>query len=72
MVLGCYSAQGAGPLVRVKCFMDKNVPKKIHIRNAKHSLSQQNLSVFQRDNDPKHTAKTLKQYIQGKDGLLLY
>ena len=60
MVWGCFSALVTGSFVRVKGIMDKNVYQKILIRNAKPTLSQQSLSVFQHDKDSKHTAKTIK------------
>uniref|UniRef100_A0AAZ3QVX6 Transposase n=1 Tax=Oncorhynchus tshawytscha TaxID=74940 RepID=A0AAZ3QVX6_ONCTS len=61
MLWGCFSAAGAGRLVRIKANMNGAKYREILDKNL-HQTSQ-NLRLgrrfaFQQDNNPKHTAKT--------------
>ena len=66
MLWGCFSSTKTGPLIQVKGKMDKHAYKQILIHHARPTLKTQKKSIFQQDNDPKHTAKTVKQYLAGK------
>ena len=46
--------------------MDKQAYKNILTHHARSTLNNQKLGYFQHDNDPKHTAKTVTQYLNGK------
>lgn len=65
MVWGCFSSNGTGPLVRVHGIMDQKVYKNILIHHAKPALTCLKCAIFQQDNDPKHTAKSVLQYLNG-------
>ena len=68
MVWGCISANGVGDLVRVDGIMNAAKYKQILIHHAILSGKRLigNKFIFQHDNDPKHSAKTVKSYLQGK------
>lgn len=63
LVLGCMSASGVGKLVFIDGRMDQYVYKRILQKNLLASARQLGIAadfVFQQDNDPKHTAKSVK------------
>eukprot|EP01133_Synstelium_polycarpum_P027186 gene27186-32745_t len=65
MVWGCFSWFGAGPLYKVEGNLDqfqyRDVMEQIMLPFANESLL--NEWIFQHDNDPKHTARTVKAWF---------
>ena len=69
MVWGCFAACGVGNLHRITGIMDKKVYQQIlihHMRPSGSKLFGSHNYVFQQDNDPKHTARTVKDYFRNK------
>ena len=66
MLWGCFHSEGTGPLFRIQGTMDQKVYKNILVQKARPYLKSSNLTVFQHDNDPKHKAKSVQQYLNGK------
>jgi transposase len=68
MVWGAFSRDGVGPLHRVEGIMDqvmyKNIIGNIMLPHAKDKMRRG--WIFQQDNDPKHTAKSVKQFFATK------
>lgn len=67
MVWGCFAASGVGTLHLIEGTMDRNVYKNILIHQMKPSakkIFQDDKFIFQHDNDPKHTAKCVKSYLE--------
>ena len=66
MVWGCFSANGPGSIHRNDGIMDrfkyKNILKDVMLPHAEWNMPIK--WVFQQDNDPKHTAKVVKQWFQ--------
>ena len=60
-VIGCFSRDGLGPLVRIQGNMDaiqyRNIMENHMLPHARDKMSQN--WVYQQDNDPKHTSKLL-------------
>ena len=65
MVWGCFSVKGMGPLIKVNGIMDQTVYKNILVQQARPTLVRDGLTIFQQDNDPKHTAKRNLSYMNG-------
>ncbi len=63
MLWGCFSAFGAGNLVRVEGIIKTEDYEKILKDNLKQSATKHGLG-FQHDNDPKHTSLLVKNYLQ--------
>lgn len=66
MVWGCFSANGVGNLVFVERIMDQYVYIDILKKNLQASADKMgmfNNFYFQQDNDPKHTARTVKTWL---------
>jgi hypothetical protein len=69
MVWGCFSWHGLGPLHRITDKMDQFQYKEI-LETVLLPHAQENLPEnwqFQQDNDPKHTAKSVKNWINSSD-----
>jgi len=65
-VWGCFTAHGVGHLHWITKIMDQHVYKQIlvhHLRPSLRKLGGINKLMFQQDNDPKHTAKSIQAYI---------
>nr|XP_047145668.1 uncharacterized protein LOC124818682 [Hydra vulgaris] len=65
IVWGSFSWSGVGPLYRIQGTMDQHIYKEI-LENVMLSYAQENLPLvwkFQQDNDPKHTAKSIKVWL---------
>lgn len=66
MVWGCLSSSGVGNLVFIDGIMDQYGYLNILRNNLKQSAEKLGLGcryVFQQDNDPKHTAKRVKEWL---------
>lgn len=66
MVWGCMAASGAGQLVFIDDIMNKDIYLNILRRNLKPSVRQLQLPeryYFQQDNDPKHTAHIVQEWL---------
>lgn len=74
MVWGCFSGHGTGELVKIDGIMKKEQYKNILVRHAIPSGLREigRGFVFQQDNDPKHTSKICRNYLERKeaDGVL--
>ena len=67
MLWGCFSAAGTGRLVAIEWRMNAAKYREILEENLFQSAQDLRLSrwfTFQQDNDPKHTAKTTKEWLQ--------
>ncbi|KAG2458309.1 TC1A transposase, partial [Polypterus senegalus] len=67
MLWGCFSAAGTGRLVRIKGKMSATMYRDILDENVLQSALDLRLGrrfIFQQDNDPKHTAKISKEWLQ--------
>uniref|UniRef100_A0A8C4STV7 Transposase n=1 Tax=Erpetoichthys calabaricus TaxID=27687 RepID=A0A8C4STV7_ERPCA len=67
MLWGCFSAAGTGRLVRIKGKMTAAMYRDILDENLLQSALDLRLgrrSIFQQDNNPKHTAKISKEWLQ--------
>jgi len=66
MVWGAVAASGVGNFVFVEGIMDRFQYKSIFENNLKASVDKLSLGaswIFQEDNDPKHTAKIVKDWL---------
>lgn len=66
MVWGCMATTGVGKLVFIDGIMDKTVYLDILKENLKVSAEKLELPsrwIFQQDNDPKHTAHTVREWL---------
>lgn len=71
MVWGCITSDGPGYLADIEGTMDQHLYKKIlegelHDTIAWYGLDEDEL-IFQHDNDPKHTAKSISKYLSEQD-----
>lgn len=67
MLWGCFSAAGTGRLVRIEGKMNAAMYRDILDENLLQSALDLRLGrrfIFQQDNDPKHTAKIWKEWLQ--------
>jgi hypothetical protein len=65
-VWGCFAAAGVGDLHRITGIMDQRVYHSILQRHLKPSIDRLfplKNCFFQQDNDPKHTARSIKTYL---------
>lgn len=69
-IWGCFAANGVGHFVEIKGILDATKYKQLLIHHAKPSAMQlfgkNNNYIFQHDNDPKHTAKIVTNYLSNK------
>ncbi len=63
MVWGCFSTAGTGRLVRVEGKLNGALYRDILNENLFHSALDRR-ALFQQDNDPKHTAKAMQEWIR--------
>lgn len=65
MVWGCFSANGVGPLYKIEGIMDRfgyrNILDTVMLPFAEEEMPIQ--WCFQHDNDPKHSAKIVKEWF---------
>ena len=69
MLWGCYSVLGTGRLVRIEGKMNREKYREILDENLLQSIQYFRLGrtfTFQQDNDPKHTAKTMQEWLRDK------
>ncbi|KAJ4939948.1 hypothetical protein JOQ06_029383 [Pogonophryne albipinna] len=69
MLWGCLSAKGPGRLIRVKERMNGAMYREILSDNllpSARALKMKRGWVFQHDNDPKHTARAMKEWLRKK------
>ncbi|KAI3352038.1 hypothetical protein L3Q82_020855 [Scortum barcoo] len=69
MLWGCFSAKGPGRLIRVKERMNGAMYREILSENllpSARALKMKHGWVFQHDNDPKHTARAMKEWLRKK------
>ena len=69
MVWGCFSGHGIGDFVKINGIMKKEHYKKILVQNAIPSGLRTigRGFIFQQDNDPKHTSRLCKDYLEKKE-----
>ena len=73
-VWSCFTAKGVGNLYHIKGIIDQKMYKQIlihHMRPSMMKLGGKETIFFQQDNDPKHTAKTVKDYTKRAKYLVL-
>ena len=65
-VWGCFTYYGVGPLIRIEGNMDKYQYLDILKNNLDKVIADQGITeyVFQHDNDPKHTSKLVKEFLE--------
>ena len=69
MLWGCFSLAGTGRLVRIKAKMNGAKYREILDENLLQSAKDLRLGrrfTFQQDNNPKHTAKTMQEWLLDK------
>jgi transposase len=75
MVWGCMGWEGVGKLAEVEGRMDANQYVDILEGNLLPSMEESEIPledlIFQQDNDPKHTSKTAKKWLEDHDITLL-
>ena len=66
MVWGCFSWYGVGALHRIEGILKKGQYRQILIHQMRPSARRLhgNNSIFQHDNDPKHTSNAVKNYLR--------
>ena len=73
-VWGCFTAKGVGHIHHINGIMDQTIYKHILVHHMRPSLMQlggKDYIIFQQDNDPKHTAKSVGKYIERAKYLVL-
>ena len=66
LVWGCMSAAGVGNLASIDGNMDQHIYLDIlknNLEESAHKLGLTGSFIFQQDNDPKHTAKCIKEWL---------
>jgi len=74
MVWGCFTASSIGPLVKIEGFMNGEMYRDILINNLSEEYAD-NLPlawIFQQENDPKHTSKIIKSWLNQEAIFVLY
>lgn len=68
LVWGCFSRDGIGPIHKIDGIMDQHmyldICKNVMLPHAKDKMRRG--WIYQQDNDPKHTAKLVKEFFQKK------
>ena len=66
-VWGCFSGHGIGKLYKVRGILEQNQYKQIlihHMIPSARALFGRNNWIFQQDNDPKHTARSVQNWLR--------
>ena len=66
LVWGCFSGHGVGPLIQINGIMDRYQYHSI-LKDTMLPFAEANLPVtwkFMHDNDPKHTDKVIKDFLE--------
>lgn len=75
MIWGCMTAEGTGYICKIDGKMDQHMYKSILEDELQQSIKHYNLDpqkvIFQHDNDPKHTAKSVKEWLKHQPFQLL-
>lgn len=66
MVWSCLTVAETGSFVRTHGIMNQEVYKKLLVTPAKPALQQFGSAIFQQDNDSKHTAKLVLNYLNSQ------
>ena len=70
MLWGCMTFQGPGMFCRIEGRMDQHQYKEILQRDLMYTVMAYDLDpsnlIFQHDNDPKHTAKSVRQWLKSQ------
>lgn len=68
MVWGCFTSHGVGNLCKIDGRMDGELYRQILTEDLLETISDYDLNreevIFQHDNDPKHTAKVTKEWLE--------
>ena len=71
MMWGCMTAKGIGFAAKIDNTMDQHLYKQILEEDLKATIEYYNLDekkvIFQHDNDPKHTAKSVKEWLRDQE-----
>lgn len=75
MVWGCITTRGVGPLVKIEGKLTQTSYKKLLQQHLLSAVANHHLEghrvIFQQDNDPKHTAKSVMQWFTRQEFELL-
>ena len=66
MLWGCFSAAGIGRLVVIEGKMNGAKYREILNETCSRALRTLDWGTFQQDNDPKHTTKTMPEWLRNK------
>jgi hypothetical protein len=71
MVWGCITYDGPGYMTKIDSILDKDLYKQILETDLVESMGwygyEARKVIFQHDNDPKHTSKLVKEYLEDQD-----
>jgi hypothetical protein len=75
MMWGCMTSSGPGMMCRIEGRMDQYMYREILERELIHTLHAYNLDlanmIFQHDNDPKHTSKIVRHWLNSQEFTIL-
>lgn len=75
MVWGCITAEGTGYITQIEGNMDQHLYKHILETELEDTIEFYDFNkdeiIFQHDNDPKHTSKTVKKWLNDNDFIVL-
>jgi hypothetical protein len=75
MMWGCMTLSGPGMMCRIEGRMDQYMYREILEQELIHTLHAYNLDlanlIFQHDNDPKHTSKSVRHWLNLQEFIVL-